>query len=111
PPRRLEVVLQVDPEQRLAVVALEVGARLRDLELLSGAGEEVDQVAEAQPPAAAAVGEAVVAEVLEVEAGLQRVAPADDVEVVAHLEQVLAEVLRVVAVGPDVGQAGDVDLA
>src|SRR5205823_2907432 len=110
-PRQLDVVLQPGADQVLPVVALEIGAGLGDFELLRDAAQEIRDAAEAQTPAAAAVGHAVVAEVLPIDAGLHRLTAAYVEDLIGQLIQVLTELLRIGPIGADVSQAGDVQLA
>ena len=106
-----DVILQPRPEEMLAVMPLEVGAGLGDLELLRDAGQEIGHAPEPQAAARAALGIAVVPEVLPVDTGLDRMASGHDQQLVGELVEVLREPLRVRPVCPDLGQSGDRQLA
>ena len=92
-------------------MALEIRPGLCDLELLRDAAQEIRHAPEAQAAAAPAVRDAVVAEVLPVDACLHRMTAADVEELIGELIQILAERLRVGAIRSDVGNARDVQLA
>src|SRR4030095_10913851 len=92
--RQLHVILQPRADQALSIMPFEIGSRLRNLELLRHSREKVRHAAEAEASTGAALGGAVVTEMLPVDAGLQRMTAFHDEQLIGELIQVLREPLR-----------------
>src|SRR5207244_3993222 len=110
-PVNLKVVLNVRADQVLPVMPFEIRTWLGQLEVARLSGEEVLHAREAQAAAASAVGETIVAEVLEVHAALEMVSARTPIDVVGELVEILGKIAGVVAVGADLGHAGDLERA